>query len=34
VFVDGGTDAHFRAGDWPRAVPARRLPSYLVRFLR
>lgn len=34
VFVDGGTDAHFRARDWPRSVPARRLPSYLVRFLR
>lgn len=32
VFVDGGTDAHFRADDWPRPVPARRLVSYLRRF--
>lgn len=32
VFVDGGTDAYFRADDWPRAVPARRLPGYLRRF--
>ena len=31
VFVDGGSDAFFRADDWPRAVPARRLPSYLWR---
>ncbi|MCV7199048.1 SDR family oxidoreductase [Mycobacterium angelicum] len=33
VFVDGGTDAHFRADDWPRPVPARRLVSYLRKFL-
>jgi NAD(P)-dependent dehydrogenase (short-subunit alcohol dehydrogenase family) len=32
IFVDGGSDAHFRADDWPRAVPARRLVSYLKRF--
>jgi NAD(P)-dependent dehydrogenase (short-subunit alcohol dehydrogenase family) len=32
VFVDGGTDAYFRADDWPKPVPARRLPSYLRRF--
>lgn len=32
VFVDGGSDAYFRADDWPNAVPARRLPSYLRRF--
>src|ERR1700739_3564805 len=32
VFVDGGTDAYFRADDWPKAVPARRLLSYLRRF--
>jgi NAD(P)-dependent dehydrogenase (short-subunit alcohol dehydrogenase family) len=32
VFVDGGTDAYFRADDWPRTVPARRLPGYLRRF--
>lgn len=31
VFVDGGSDAWFRADDWPRAVPARRLLSYLAR---
>jgi NAD(P)-dependent dehydrogenase (short-subunit alcohol dehydrogenase family) len=31
VFVDGGSDAWFRADDWPRAVPARRLRSYLKR---
>lgn len=31
VFVDGGSDAFFRADDWPRAVPARGLPSYLWR---
>jgi len=33
IFVDGGTDAHFRADDWPRPVPARRLVSYLRKFL-
>ncbi|OBI75657.1 SDR family oxidoreductase [Mycobacterium sp. E740] len=32
VFVDGGSDAYFRAKDWPRSVPAHRLPSYLWRF--
>lgn len=31
VFVDGGSDAWFRATDWPRPVPARRLRSYLAR---
>lgn len=31
VFVDGGSDAWFRAGDWPRPVPARRLRGYLAR---
>lgn len=37
VFVDGGSDAYYRADDWPRAVPARRIPFYLFRtreFLR
>ncbi len=34
VFVDGGSDAYFRAQDWPNCVPARRLPSYLWRFAR
>lgn len=32
VFVDGGSDAHFRADDWPRAVPVWGLPVYLRRF--
>lgn len=31
VFVDGGSDAYFRADDWPRPVSARRIPSYLYR---
>lgn len=31
VFVDGGSDAYYRSDDWPRPVPARRIPSYLVR---
>jgi len=31
VFVDGGSDAYFRAEDWPRPVPARRLLSYTWR---
>lgn len=34
VFVDGGSDAYFRARDWPKSVPARRLPTYLWRFAR
>lgn len=32
IFVDGGTDAYFRADDWPKAVPARRMLGYLLRF--
>ncbi|OBI11611.1 NAD-dependent epimerase [Mycobacterium sp. E2327] len=32
VFVDGGTDAYFRADDWPKVLPARRLFGYLRRF--
>jgi NAD(P)-dependent dehydrogenase (short-subunit alcohol dehydrogenase family) len=32
VFVDGGSDAYFRADDWPRRVPTHRLVSYLKRF--
>ena len=32
VFVDGGSDAYFRADDWPRTVPNRRMLSYLKRF--
>lgn len=31
VFVDGGSDAWFRADDWPRPVPAYRLRRYLAR---
>lgn len=31
VFVDGGSDAYFRADEWPRPVPVRGLPSYLWR---
>jgi NAD(P)-dependent dehydrogenase (short-subunit alcohol dehydrogenase family) len=31
VFVDGGSDAWFRADDWPRGVPARRVRGYLRR---
>ena len=34
VFVDGGSDAYFRSDDWPRPVPARRLPWYLWRTRR
>jgi NAD(P)-dependent dehydrogenase (short-subunit alcohol dehydrogenase family) len=34
VFVDGGTDAYFRADDWPKAPPARGLPAYLRKFSR
>lgn len=32
VFVDGGTDAYFRADDWPRSVPLYGLLPYLKRF--
>ena len=32
VFVDGGSDAYFRADDWPKPVPAYRLISFLKRF--
>ncbi|MEY8015972.1 SDR family oxidoreductase [Mycobacterium servetii] len=31
IFVDGGTDAYFRADDWPRRVPSMHLPQYLWR---
>lgn len=34
VFVDGGSDAYFRADDWPGSVPARRLVPYLWRLKR
>lgn len=32
LFVDGGSDAYFRADDWPSSRPAYRLVSYLKRF--
>ncbi len=31
IFVDGGSDAYFRADDWPKAVPVRGIPRYLWR---
>ena len=31
VFVDGGTDAYFRADDWPRCVPLTGVLRYLQR---
>ena len=31
VFVDGGSDAWFRADDWPRPVPIRAIRRYLKR---
>ncbi|EME23139.1 SDR family oxidoreductase [Rhodococcus triatomae] len=34
VFVDGGSDAYFRADEWPRPVPLRRLVPYGWRFAR
>jgi len=34
VFVDGGSDAYFRADDWPGSVSARRLAPYLRKFKR
>ncbi|MGE0218352.1 SDR family oxidoreductase [Mycolicibacterium sp.] len=33
IFVDGGSDAFFRADSWPAGVPARVLPRYALRFL-
>ncbi|SOJ55058.1 3-alpha-hydroxysteroid dehydrogenase/carbonyl reductase [Mycobacterium simulans] len=33
VFVDGGTDAYFRADDWPRQVPTAQLVRYLWRLV-
>lgn len=34
IFVDGGSDAYFRPADWPKRVPAYRLPRYALRYLR
>jgi NAD(P)-dependent dehydrogenase (short-subunit alcohol dehydrogenase family) len=31
VFVDGGSDAWFRADDWPRTVPLRAIRGYLKK---
>lgn len=31
IFVDGGSDAYFRADSWPRTVPMRELLSYIRR---
>jgi NAD(P)-dependent dehydrogenase (short-subunit alcohol dehydrogenase family) len=32
VFVDGGSDAYFRADDWPKPVPVYRVLGFLRRF--
>jgi NAD(P)-dependent dehydrogenase (short-subunit alcohol dehydrogenase family) len=32
LFVDGGSDAYFRADDWPKPVPTFRLLGFLRRF--
>lgn len=34
IFVDGGTDAYFRADDWPKPVPTYRMLGYLRRYAR
>ena len=34
LFVDGGSDAYFRADSWPRSVGPHRLPGYLWRMWR
>jgi NAD(P)-dependent dehydrogenase (short-subunit alcohol dehydrogenase family) len=31
IFVDGGSDAYFRASHWPRRVPTAGIPQYLYR---
>lgn len=31
IFLDGGTDAYFRANDWPRAIPQEEVPDYLAK---
>lgn len=33
IFVDGGSDAYFRADSWPAPLPARSLVRYATRFL-
>ena len=32
IFVDGGSDAYFRADDWPRGPGLSGVPRYLLRF--
>jgi hypothetical protein len=32
IVVDGGSEAWLRAGEWPRPIPLRRVPRYLLRF--
>ena len=34
IFVDGGSDAHFRSDDWPRRVPTSRILNYAVKYAR
>lgn len=34
IFVDGGSDAYFRATHWPRRVPTIGTPRYLYRLMR
>lgn len=31
IFLDGGTDAYFRADDWPHAMPNEEYPRYLQK---
>jgi NAD(P)-dependent dehydrogenase (short-subunit alcohol dehydrogenase family) len=32
VFVDGGTDAHFRGDDWPKTIPLHKMLSYIQHY--
>jgi len=34
IFVDGGTDAYFRPDGWPKGVPLRGIPRYVLRHRR
>jgi NAD(P)-dependent dehydrogenase (short-subunit alcohol dehydrogenase family) len=34
IFVDGGTDAYFRPNGWPKGVPVRGIPRYVLRHRR
>ncbi|OBG50603.1 NAD-dependent epimerase [Mycolicibacterium fortuitum] len=34
IFVDGGSDAHFRPDAWPRRVPTSRILNYAVKYMR